>query len=70
MNVVVGAVGVMNRDHKVVWPDGWPIPREGDSITIPALDEVTSVRTVVWYPEGDGWKQDPFVYIVVGPSRP
>jgi hypothetical protein len=52
------------------------IPREGETVNIPGLNQGESiVRTVVWYPviesvSGDTGIDDPFVYIVLGPSRP
>lgn len=69
MKVMVSAVGVTNREHPITWPEGWPIPRVGDDVDIPALPEVAQVRTLVWNPEGDHDDPEPFVYIVVGPAR-
>lgn len=69
MKVVVSAVGVIDHTHKIVWPKDWPVPREGDTVDIPALPEVAQVRTVVWCPEGQEDSPKPYVYIVVGPAR-
>jgi hypothetical protein len=47
------------------------IPREGETVELPDLPtHLTHVRTVVWYPIGDEDEVGPFVYIVLGPSRP
>jgi hypothetical protein len=55
------------------WPEGWPVPREGDIVSLPGVGPL-QVRTVVWYPAGDGdddeGELDPFVYVVIGPPRP
>lgn len=67
MIVHVHAVGVMNREVEVEWPEGWPIPREGDSIAVPEMPEVSKVRNVTWYPRGEEPGDPAFVYIVIGP---
>ena len=69
MNIRISYVGTMNR-AQIVWPEGWPVPRQGDSFNVEALglDEVTTVRHVVWYPHGDEEGPEPYVYVVVGPA--
>jgi hypothetical protein len=69
MLVHVRYVGTVRKDVNIDWPEGWSIPRVGDEITIPKLPEVSHVRTVVWYPEGDEEANEPFVYVVVGPRN-
>lgn len=61
-------VGTPKPAPQVRWPDGWPIPREGDPVEVaqPGDDPLTLyVRRVVWYPHGDALP-DPFVYLVLG----
>jgi len=58
--------------------DGWPppafttdlsvIPREGEQVSFPF--GLQAVRSVMWFPLGDEDGDEPFVHIVVGPSRP
>jgi hypothetical protein len=72
MKVTTTLVGIMDHHRELEWPEGWPIPREGESVTLPGEDNL-SVRTVVWYPEGsdeDEEDREPFVYLVIGPHRP
>jgi hypothetical protein len=69
MKVRVAVVGSMRR-QEVHWPDGWPAPRIGDGFTLPDADEVTTVRAVDWFPEGEDDNMTPFVYVVVGPRSP
>lgn len=71
MKIVTTLVGVTDYHRTLTWPDGWPIPREGDSVDLPGLPSL-AVRTVVWYPEGgdDGDEREPFVYLVIGNPRP
>ena len=77
MKIVATLVGIMDHHRHLTWPEGWPVPREGDTVHLPHLDErdpaELSVRTVVWYPEGDdeseGLDREPFVYLVVGQAR-
>ncbi len=47
------------------------VPREGEVVEVPGLPEgQVFVRTVVWYPWGDGGADpDPFVYVVLGQRR-
>lgn len=68
MKILVTMVGTQRREP-VLWPDGWPVPREGDRFEVPGAPEVTTVRNVTWYPEGNNEEDDsePFVYVVVGP---
>jgi hypothetical protein len=67
MKVYVTLVGVSsNRDRMVTWPKGWHIPREGETVSIPGLDESPLfVRRVVWNPEST---PEPYVYLVLGTS--
>ena len=62
-------VGHVQRETIRVEMDA--VPREGDTVCLPGWPEHgNSVRTVVWYPKGDGVAADqPFVYVVVGPER-
>ena len=69
MKVIVSLTGT-TRHREVAWPDGWPVPRAGDLVTLyPDIPEVTHVRTVVWFPEGDAENAEPVVYLVLGPRR-
>lgn len=68
MMVTVGVVGSL-RMEPVIWPEGWPIPQIGDGFSLPDADEVTTVRAVDWYPEGEEGSE-PFIYVVVGPRSP
>lgn len=71
MKIKVTLVGIVDRRRRLDWPEGWPVPREGDTVEIPDLDESPlSVRTVVWYPEGGDDDSEPFVYLVIGRRRP
>lgn len=71
MKVLVTHVGTMNSAHHISWPEDWPIPPVGAEVNLPALPEVTSVRTVIWYPQGASTAYNyPHVYIVLGPRRP
>jgi hypothetical protein len=45
------------------------VPRVGEVVSLHQGAEFY-VRTVVWYPQGDEDTNEPFVYIVVGESRP
>lgn len=70
LNVWVSHVGgLLDRDRNLTWPPGWPAPRVGDEFTVPGGPPMY-VRTVVWYPEGNEDDAEPFVYVVVGSSRP
>lgn len=46
------------------WPEGWPVPRIGEEIDYKGV--IFTVRTVVWYPEGDinSFSPEPYVYVV------
>lgn len=76
MKVVVNLAGLADHRRTLVWPEGWPIPREGESVSVDlnSIDGPTDglrVRTVVWYPEGSSSADpEPFVYLVVGKPRP
>ena len=73
MRVIINVVGSTNYHAEVTWPKDWPVPREGESVEIPGVRDITTVvRNVTWYPAGDedGEISDPFVYVVVGPPRP
>lgn len=57
------------RSGEVVWPDSFPTPVEGQPVEL--RDGTTVyVRTVVYYPQGDEDRPEPFVYVVLGPRRP
>lgn len=59
-----------HRGERVDWPEGWPVPREGEQVCLPF--GYVCVRTVVWYPQGNsegGGSAEPLVYVVLGPSR-
>lgn len=72
MEVVVTHVGTENHTQQVHWPKDWPIPPVGAEVRVPGLPEVTTVRTVVWRPEGgEAMPYDyPHVYLVLGSARP
>lgn len=60
-----------------IWVETLQIPREGDIVDIPGIDQsLTTVRTVVWYPlgcdeyeEGHSMYKVPMVYVVIGNPR-
>lgn len=60
-------VSAMKRDeygdHDVTWPEGWPVPRVGDDLS---LQDGTGlkIKAVDWYPMGEGDDPTPFVYVV------
>ena len=54
--------------EEVVWPEGWPIPREGEIVEAKG-PTLLVVRSVTWYPHRDEEGGEPFVYIVLGPRR-
>ena len=61
-----------HRDQPDEWPQGWPVPREGEEVTLGNGANVY-VRHVVWHPSGstfNGGDSEPFVYVVLGPRRP
>lgn len=68
MKIIVSVVGVIQNpdDKPVEWPEGWPAPREGDTVYL--LDRTLYVRLVVWCPQGSEKLEEPCVYIVVGPT--
>lgn len=67
LRVVVRVVGHSVRLDNG-WPEGWPVPREGEPIHIG--EDTLYVRTVAWYPAGDiHGDHEPFVYVVLGPQR-
>lgn len=72
MKIEINVVGVHPRPS-VVWPEGWPVPREGEEVHVPGLSAFTPVvRHVLWFPMGDpeDGESDPYVYVVVGRMRP
>jgi hypothetical protein len=69
MKTFVDVVGVVDAPE-VTWPKGWQIPRIGDSVFLRDVEVPLSVRATDWLPQGDEGSPDPFVYIVIGPSRP
>lgn len=72
MKVYLRVVGMAQARDAVEteWPDGWPIPREGETVYTAARDALY-VRDVSWWPIGDPLNDDPepFVYVVIGPAR-
>lgn len=48
---------------KPEWPEDWPVPRVGDSVTL-ADGSTVEVTCVAWYPYGED-DPDPFVYVVL-----
>lgn len=69
MKIVTTLVGITDHRRTLKWPDGWPVPREGDSVDLPDAPGL-AVRTVAWNPEGEGDDSEPFVYVAIGPPRP
>lgn len=70
MKIVTTLVGIADHRRELKWPEGWPVPRVGDSVDLPGLGGL-AVRTVVWCPEGEGEDDfEPFVYVVIGQPRP
>lgn len=70
MKVVFSVVGSIDPFRPVI-AEMDAVPREGETVELPGLPaELTQVRTVVWYPAGEGDDQGPFVYIVLGKRRP
>lgn len=70
MKILTTLVGITDHHRQLTWPEGWPVPQVGDSVDLPGLDGL-AVRTVVWYPEGEGEDDaEPFVYVVIGKPRP
>ena len=73
MRVKFSIVGV--EDFQDVTLDLDAVPREGETVTLPGLDAGLSVRTVVWYPQGDpdsedaGLRAEPFAYVVLAAMR-
>lgn len=72
MNVRIRLVGVVGNPPEPVWPEGWPPPREGETVwNLPGPGGIAlppmRVRPVAWYPHGDGHGSSPFVYVVLGP---
>lgn len=77
MKVQFSFVGFLMPDNtqpRDFWVDLPQIPREGEIINIKGVSQSnTYVRAVVWYPvhnDDDEELAEPFVYVVVGPSRP
>lgn len=66
MKIVVSLVG-SSEQPELVWPQGWPVPREGESVALPGGDLLV-VRTVAWCPRGGDPADpaEPYVYLVVG----
>lgn len=65
--VALSFVGFPGERPAATWPKGWPVPPVDAEIDFLDIGTVF-VRTVVWYPQGEG-KHEPFVYVVLGPSR-
>ena len=49
---------------KPTWPDGWPVPRQGEQVELKELG-VLWVGSVIWYPDGEFGEGDPFVYVIL-----
>jgi hypothetical protein len=56
-----------DRDRRVTWPKGWPVPRVDETVWVGDL--ILFVRSVSWYPEGSTDWTEPHVYLVLGPKR-
>lgn len=70
MKIIATLTGINDlRREPLDWPQGWPVPREGESVDM-GVAGLLSVRSVVWYPEGNRDSPEPFVYLVIGPRRP
>lgn len=74
MDVQVVLVGSQHYNRVIKWPAGWPVPPVGSEITVPEMPVYAlSVRSIIWYPEGDPEltpdERKPFVYMVVGLPR-
>lgn len=59
------------NDIEVPWPEGWPPPRVGETVSIATATgpRTLTVRYVVWYPQGDPLGDDPstpHIYVVIG----
>lgn len=66
MKVRINVVGE-HRGTDIEWPEGWPVPVEGQEIQIP--NGTIFIRQVVWYPLGEDDSVEPFIYVVVGPKN-
>jgi hypothetical protein len=68
MKILVRKVGTQQIPQQ--WPEHWPVPTVGDTVTYPSGD-MWLVHLVVWYPEGPdaGEPGDPFVYVVLRADR-
>ena len=64
MNIKISVTGMHPRPD-IVWPEGWPMPRIGEEVTIG--EHNLFVRHVDYYPLGDLEEKDPFIYVVIGP---
>lgn len=73
MKVKCSLVGLVDHHMTLEWPEGWPVPRVGDEVTLPGPDSELNlaVRAVDWYPKGDpdDGGSEPFVYVVIGRPR-
>ena len=64
VKVVVSIPGNFdNHIEEVKWIDGWPIPREGETVMTKNGDSLV-VKHVIWYPNGED-DSEPFVYLVL-----
>lgn len=57
----------------VLWPAGWPLPREGEAVQLPSdRGGVFYVRHVVWHPEGGTGTDntEPYILLVLSGRRP
>lgn len=66
MKIQFSGVG-QYKDLEIEWPEGWPLPRIDESITLEDGDSVY-VRCIDYCPTGEDGS-GPFVYIVVGPRN-
>lgn len=70
MKIVIGLVGLVDQRQTLAWPQGWSVPRVGEHVSVPSVGRMMVVRSVTWYPKGNDHVSEPFVYVVVGLSRP
>ena len=72
MRIQFSVVGQI-EPYPNVWVDLPAVPREGETVNLPNLEQyATVVRTVVWYPIVDDEDKtvEPFVYVILGQARP
>lgn len=69
MRVIVNLIGLQDPSRELEWPEGWPLPRFGEEVSLPNLPPL-QVRAVCWQPEGDEEDNEPYIYLVIGNPRP